>query len=104
MNSLWSCDFCNKQYKTFKGYKNHNCKNNRNDITLLEETTTKEMTTQPIIKKRRKKKISPQVRFNVWKTYIGDKIEAKCFCCWNNRITPFTYCNTFHAIHRRRTL
>lgn len=99
MNSLWSCDFCNKQYKTFKGYKNHNCKNNRNDITLLEETTTKEMTTQPIIKKRRKKKISPQVRFNVWKTYIGDKIEAKCFCCWNNRITPFTYCNTFHAGH-----
>ena len=39
------------------------------------------------------------MRFDVWKTYIGNKIEADCFCCWKNRITPFTYCNTFHAGH-----
>ena len=73
--------------------KNHKCKHSRNDDVNLQENNN------DIVKKRRKKKISPQVRFNVWKTYIGNKIESKCFCCWNNKITPFTYCNTFHAGH-----
>ena len=89
MNTLWTCDKCNKPYKTLNGFTNHQvkCKNQRNDnITLSTQ-------------KKRKKKISPQVRFDVWKTYIGNFIEAKCFCCWKNSITPFTYCNTFHAGH-----
>ena len=85
MNTLWNCDKCNKKYKTLNGFKNHKCKNERKDTV--------------VIQKKRKKKISPQVRFNVWKTYIGNFIEAKCFCCWKNTITPFTYCNTFHAGH-----
>ena len=85
MDTSWSCDKCNKQYKTLTGFTNHQCKNQRNDKTVTP--------------KKRKKKISPQVRFDVWKTYIGNFIEAKCFCCRKNSITPFTYCNTFHAGH-----
>ena len=90
MDTSWSCDKCNKQYKTLTGFTNHQmkCKNQRNDKTVVVVTP-----------KKRKKKISPQVRFDVWKTYIGNFIEAKCFCCWKNSITPFTYCNTFHAGH-----
>ena len=96
MNSEWSCEMCNKKYKTYNGYKNHKCKNKRNDLIPKEKNGEAE---SKITKKRRKKKISPQVRFDVWKKYIGKEIESKCFCCWKNRITPFTYCNTFHAGH-----
>lgn len=84
MNTEWCCEICNKKYKTLNGFKNHKCKASRNDKPL---------------KVRKKKKISPHIRFNVWKTYIGNKIESTCFCCNINRITPFTYCNTFHAGH-----
>jgi len=91
MNLEWSCEMCDKKYKTYNGYKNHKCKNIRNDLIPKENGG--------LTKKRRKKKISPQVRFDVWKKYIGNEIESKCFCCWKNRITPFTYCNTFHAGH-----
>lgn len=94
MNSEWCCELCNKKYKTLKGYKNHVCKNRRDDIIENEEYNKTKT-----VKKKRKKKISPLVRFTVWKKYIGDKIEAKCFCCWTNKITPFTYFNTFHAGH-----
>lgn len=90
MNSLWNCEKCKKKYKTLKGFNNHKCINNNERRDSVDITN---------VKKKRKKKISPLVRFTVWKTYIGDKIEAKCFCCWTNRITPFTYCNTFHAGH-----
>jgi len=86
--NLFSCETCSKPYKTVNGLKNHKCKYQRGDIKL-----------QPPPTKKRKKKISPQIRFDVWKTYIGNMIEGKCFCCWNNKITPFTYCNTFHAGH-----
>ncbi len=89
MNASWSCDKCNKQYKTFTGFTNHQmkCKNQRKDEITV--STTKKM----------KKKIAPIMRFDVWKTYVGNFIEAKCFCCWKTSITPFTYCNTFHAGH-----
>ena len=83
----WSCENCNKEYKTLGGYKKHKCKIERID---------NQKTIPP---KKRKKKISPQVRFEVWKIYIGNQIEAKCFCCYKNTITPFTNCNTFHAGH-----
>lgn len=95
MNSEWMCDICNKKYKTYNGYKNHKCKNRRTDFIPKEKSVGE----SKVVKKRRKKKISPQVRFDVWKKNIGNKIESKCFCCWKNRITPFTYCNTFHAGH-----
>ena len=94
MNSDWVCDYCDKKYKTLTGFKKHKCKNKRQDTDDIKEK--KSMT---ILPKKRKKKISPHVRFDVWKKYIGNKIEAKCFCCWKNNITPFTYCNTFHAGH-----
>jgi hypothetical protein len=123
MNTMWSCEYCPKKYKTLTGFNNHRCKNE----CKIEEITTRTVTidiqpekippkktpiekippkktqlkktppTKP--KKTTKKKISPLVRFQVWKTYIGNKIEAKCFCCWTNRITPFTHNNTFHAGH-----
>lgn len=95
MNSLWNCDKCNKKWKTFKGFNNHKCKNRIYDVERDDVDNMKQVP----IKKKRKKKISPLVRFEVWETYIGNMIETKCFCCWNNKITPFTYCNTFHAGH-----
>ena len=92
MNSDWVCEYCDKKYKTLTGFKKHKCKKNRQNVDDIKEKT-------PTTLKKRKKKISPHVRFDVWKKYIGNKIEAKCFCCWKNNITPFTYCNTFHAGH-----
>ena len=50
-------------------------------------------------KKRRRKSIEGSLRILVWNRYIGNHTEYKCFCCWKNRITPFTYYNTFQAGH-----
>ena len=94
MNSQLTCDHCTKKYKTLSGFKKHKCKRQNQD-----QPPVKKPMQPPPVKKPKKKKISPQIRFDVWKTYIGDKIEAKCFCCWKARITPFTYNNTFHAGH-----
>jgi len=46
-----------------------------------------------------KQKISPILRYKIWEKYIGHKIEAKCFCCNINKITPFTSHHTFQAGH-----
>ena len=106
MNTEWSCEYCTKKYKTFTGFKKHKCKKKQkkqkkqkeeNKTTRRDHSNNDILITKP--KKHRKKKISPQIRFDVWKKYIGNKIEAKCFCCWKNRITPFTNNNTFHAGH-----
>ena len=94
MNTQWTCDQCTKKYKTLTGFKKHKCKRRNEDPPQNPQKPL-----QKPQKKPKKKKISPQIRFDVWKTYIGDKIEAKCFCCWKARITPFTYNNTFHAGH-----
>ena len=50
-------------------------------------------------RRKRRKSIDPYLRKKVWNTYIGQVMNAKCFCCWKNEITPFTYCNTFQAGH-----
>ena len=104
MNTQWTCDQCTKKYKTLTGFKNHKCKRRNEDPPQnpqkpLQKPQNPQKNPQNPQKKPKKKKISPQIRFDVWKTYIGDKIEAKCFCCWKARITPFTYNNTFHAGH-----
>ena len=116
MNTPWTCEQCTKKYKTLTGFKKHKCKRRNKDPPQKNppenppenpqkkppenppEKPQKKPPEKPQ-KKPKKKKISPQIRFDVWKTYIGDKIEAKCFCCWKARITPFTYNNTFHAGH-----
>ena len=82
----WTCETCNKKYKTLGGYKKHKC-------------TIRRIDNQKTTLRKKKNRISPQVRFEVRKTYIGNQIEAKCFCCYKNTITPFTNCNTFHAGH-----
>ena len=101
MNTEWSCENCTKKYKTFTGFKKHKCKKkeeeNKTSRIDICHSNNDILITKP--KKSRKNKISPQIRFDVWKKYIGNKIEAKCFCCWKNRITPFTNNNTFHAGH-----
>ena len=112
MNTPWTCEQCTKKYKTLTGFKKHKCKRRNKDPPQKNppENTPENPQKKPPEKpqkkppekpqkKPKKKKISPQIRFDVWKTYIGDKIEAKCFCCWKARITPFTYNNTFHAGH-----
>jgi predicted O-linked N-acetylglucosamine transferase (SPINDLY family) len=72
----FTCEKCKKSYKTRGRFNKHICS---------------------IVKK--KNKIAPQLRFLVWKKYIGNKIESKCFCCLKHTITPFTYLNTFHTGH-----
>ena len=52
-----------------------------------------------IIKKHTKKKISPELRFNIWKKYVGNNITSKCFCCYDKEITPFTSYKSFQAGH-----
>ena len=47
----------------------------------------------------KRKSIDPPLRKQLWEKYIGQKTEGKCYCCWKNTITPFTYCKTFHAGH-----
>ena len=111
MDVPWTCEHCNKKYKTFKGYTNHKCKvlkklmENREKETQEEKKQTPQQTQQkpqqnpPKKPKKRKKKISPHIRFQVWEKYVGNKIETECFCCLKNKITPFTHYNTFHAGH-----
>jgi len=86
------CKYCLKSYKQKKSYENHikQC-----DKRSKEES--KKNISQP--KKRRRKSLEGSLRTLVWNTYIGNKTEYKCFCCWNNKITPFTYYNTFQAGH-----
>jgi hypothetical protein len=50
-------------------------------------------------KKKKKKSIDPRLRKKVWKRYIGNYLEAKCFCCREKIITPFSYNYTFQAGH-----
>ena len=78
----YMCPVCSKTYKTEKGMRNHmdRC---RMDINI----------------KPKKKKIPSEMRYNVWKTYIGENIDALCFCCRKSRITPFTGYSTFQAGH-----
>ena len=84
MNSQFFTCHCGKSYKTRGWLEKHQekCKKrNRN------------------IDKPKKKKISPEMRFKVWEKYVGNKISAKCFCCWCIDITPFTSYNTFQGGH-----
>jgi len=87
-----SCKYCHKEYKSNRWLRDHELKCNKR----LKENTTKVSLPK---KKRRRKSIDPNLRKEVWDTYIGQATSAKCFCCWTNPITPFTYCNTFHAGH-----
>ena len=81
------CKHCNKEYKQTKALMDH-------------EVKCKKRSKPPNPQRRkRRKSIDPYLRMKVWNTYIGQTMNAKCFCCWNNKITPFTYCNTFQAGH-----
>ena len=103
----YRCSHCGKIYKT-QGWLNQHllkCKsipyNNRSKEDIIESIT------EPIVKQKseskpeikKKLKIAPHIRFQVWKHYIGDKIIAKCFCCNQEDITPFTNYKTFHTGH-----
>ena len=86
MNSQFFTCHCGKSYKTLGWLEKHQekCKKrNRNSD-------------KP---KPKKKKISPEMRFKVWEKYVGNKINAKCFCCLSADITPFTSYNAFQAGH-----
>lgn len=77
-NPTYPCPNCKTTYKTESWLKKHlergNCKKKRSSI-------------------------SGNLRKKVWEEYVGQRIETKCFCCRTKRITPFTYCDTFHAGH-----
>ena len=61
---------------------------------ITEKTGTK------IVKKKRqnKKKITKNLRANVWKTYMGDVSEAPCFCCRKNKIKALDGYECGHVI------
>ena len=83
----FNCPHCSKPYaKKSVWYDEHILKCKKNP-TLVNK------------KKYKRKSINSNLRKRVWERYIGQKTSAKCFCCWENEITPFTYCNTFHAGH-----
>ena len=46
-----------------------------------------------------KQKIPPEIRFKIWQTYVGNKLESLCFCCKIKKITPFTSYKAFQAGH-----
>ena len=46
-----------------------------------------------------KQKIPAEIRFKIWETYVGNKIESLCFCCKIKKITPFTSYKSFQAGH-----
>merc|ERR1712127_172770 len=89
MNTPWECEYCNKRYKGLVCYNKH--------IEKCERKTDIEK--KAPAKRGRKKKIAPLVRWMIWQTYIGDRSESKCFCCWQKRITLLTNWDTFHAGH-----
>ena len=74
MNSKWSCEICNKKYKTFNGFKNHKCKNRREDFMPKEKSVGE----SKIVKKRRRGKIMKIKLFNLLSpTYRIDISEIK---------------------------
>ena len=86
------CPHCSKPYaKKNAWYEDHikKCKKNP-QISETKHTITR---------KKRRKSIDPNLRKLMWDTYIGQHTSAKCFCCWQATITPFTYCNTVQAGH-----
>ena len=108
MDVPWTCEHCDKKYKTFRGFTNHKCKVLKKLVENREKQLKQEQQVQQVQQKKtkpkpkkRKKKISPHIRFQVWEKYVGNKIETECFCCLKNKITPFTHYNTFHAGHIR---
>jgi len=84
MNKHYYTCHCGKSYKTSGWLEKHQKKCEKRNRTK---------------DKPKKKRISPEMRFKIWEKYIGNKISAKCFCCWDIEITPFTSYNTFQGGH-----
>ena len=81
------CSYCQKPYKRKKALEDH-------EIKCKKKIIPKEK-----CKKPRRSKIHQLIRKRVWETHIGQKTRSLCFCCFDQVITPFTYCNTFQAGH-----
>ena len=92
MSSSHLC-ICGKTYKTETWLLKHQKQCKRNENTTYSEAGKRTRA------RNKKLIIPPKLRFGVWKTYIGDKISAKCFCCWETEITPVTSYKTFQAGH-----
>jgi len=81
-----SCPKCKAPYKTEKWLNKH-----------LEKCGKKKHFES--CGKKKRAPISGELRYQVWKKYVGKYLKTKCFCCRMNEITPFTYYNTFQAGH-----
>ena len=92
-----NCPHCRKTYASEKWLLKHLEKCEKNvKMGQGEEIVQKKPKASIKIKR---KAIDSRLRKNVWDTYIGQKTSGKCFCCRENEITAFTYCNTFQAGH-----
>ena len=100
------CPNCDKKYKSDKWLNKHfsECVGRRfhdvkheEDNDYIEEPKKNDLIKTNYLKK--KLKIAPQIRFQVWQKYIGNQIIGKCFCCYEQDITPFTNYKTFHTGH-----
>jgi hypothetical protein len=93
MNPPYKCEHCGKEYKKRRTtFLKHREICNKNPELRKENVSIKP--------KKSKDKIPPSIKYKVWFKYVGDKAEAKCFCCRKEKITlcsnlPFT----FHTGH-----
>ena len=100
---MYPCKKCGATYKTECWLQKH--LNDKHAEPLQTRKTADLPLKKPVIvrdankKAYIKQKISPILRFKVWETFIGSKIEGVCFCCNTNKITPFTSHHTFQAGH-----
>ncbi len=85
-NKQYMCPHCSKTFLTQVGMRK--CINKHTNRWNADS-----------VKKPPKQKIPPKMRFKIWETYVGDHIEAICFCCKSKRITPVTNCDAFQAGH-----
>ena len=85
--SSYKCCYCLEYFDNQENFSNHR------------ESCSRENIDFSITKRKRKKKISPEKRFNVWKTHIGNSISSFCLCCNIQKITPFTSYHSFQAGH-----
>jgi len=101
------CPKCPKAYKTSAWLQKHLMKDHGEPAGRCEgsddlKVIARRKNGRPLSKKAKikvKPRIAPRIRFDVWERYMGERLEADCFCCRSNPITPFSGHNTFHAGH-----
>ncbi len=99
--NIYSCPHCGHSYKGEAWLKKHILKCSKNPALKSAKKPAKKPAKCAKSVKTRRKSLDSSLRIKVWETYIGQKIQARCFCCHDAKrpIRPFSYSNTFQAGH-----